>query len=44
MKELYEDLKMEVIIFEAEDIITTSDIYGKTRIGGLIDGGDYIDE
>ena len=24
MKELYEDLKMEVIIFEAEDIITAS--------------------
>ena len=42
MKELYEDLKMEVIIFEAEDIITTSR-FGLASIGGTIDGCDEID-
>ena len=43
MKELYEDMKMEVIIFEVEDIITTSDDYDGSGVGGAIDGGGTID-
>ena len=42
MKELYDDPKMEVIIFEVEDIITTSD-YGGAGVGGAIDGAGTID-
>ena len=41
MKELYEDMKIEVIILAVEDIITTSD-YGGAGVGGTIDGGGEI--
>ena len=43
MKELYENMKMEVIIFEVEDIIVTSDDYGGAGVGGEIDSGSPID-
>ena len=42
MKELYDGLKMEIIIFEAEDVIATSDDYGGAGVGGAIDGGNSI--
>ena len=42
MKELYEDLKMEVVFFEVENIITTSDDFGAAGVGGAIDGGSLI--
>ena len=42
MKELYDDLKMEVVAFEAEDIIVTSGDYGEAGVGGAIDGGSPI--
>ena len=42
MKELYDDLKMEVVIFEAEDIIVKSGDYGATGVGGTIDSGSSI--
>ena len=42
MKELYEDMKIEVIIFDAADIIATSDLGGEGA-GGTIDGGGSID-
>ena len=42
MKELYEDMKMEVVIFEVEDIITTSGDFGATGVGGVIDSGSQI--
>ena len=42
MKELYEDMKMEVIIFDVEDIITTSDDLGGAGVGGTIDDGGQI--
>lgn len=42
MKESYENMKIEVIIFEAKDIICTSD-YGGAGVGGSIDGGGTID-
>jgi len=41
MKELYEDLEMEIIIFEAEDIIATSDL--RALIGGTYDDGSEIE-
>ena len=43
MKELYEDAKMEVIIFEVEDIIVTSGDFGAAGVGGAIDRGSPID-
>ena len=43
MKELYDDVKIEVVIFEVEEIITTSGDYGGAGIGGLIDSGSLID-
>lgn len=43
MKELYDDVKIEVVILEAKDIIATSDDYGGAGIGGLIDSGSLID-
>ena len=42
MKELYDDVKIEVVIFEAEDIIVTSGDYGTAVVGGLIDSGSSI--
>ena len=43
MKELYEDIKIEVVVFDAEDIIVTSDDYGGAGVGGVIDSGSTID-
>lgn len=42
MKKLYDDVKMEVVIFEAEDIMVTSDNFGAAGIGGAIDSGSSI--
>lgn len=43
MKELYDDVKMEVVVFEIENIIVTSDDYGGAGVGGEIDSGSLID-
>ena len=42
MKELYEDMKMEVVVFEVEDIIVTSGDFGAASVGGTIDSGSLI--
>ena len=42
MKELYEEVKIEVINFDAEDIIVTSGDFGAASVGGALDSGSMI--